>query len=39
MTKEEALKRLIFEKPNQQICFTNQEVIDRCITFIDYKEL
>ena len=39
MTKEEALKRLIFEKPNQQICFTNQAVIDRCITFIDYKEL
>ena len=39
MTKEEAWKRLIFEKPNQQICFTNQAVIDRCITFIDYKEL
>lgn len=39
MTKEEALKRLIFEKPNQQLCFTNQRAIDSCISFIEYKEL
>ena len=39
MTKEEALKRLIFEKPNQQLCFTNQRAIDCCISFIDSKEL
>lgn len=39
MTKEEALKRLIFEKPNQQLCFTNQRAIDSCITFIESKEL
>lgn len=39
MTKEEALKRLKFEKPNQQLCFTNQSVIDKCITFLAYKEL
>lgn len=39
MTKEEALKRLIYEKPNQQLCFTNQEAIDKCITFIKSKEL
>lgn len=39
MTKEEALKRLIFEKPNQQLCFTNQRVIDTCISFIESKEL
>lgn len=39
MSKEEALKRLIFEKPNHQLCFTNQSVIDRCITFIESKEL
>ena len=38
-TKEEALKRLIFEKPNQQLCFTNQRAIDCCISFIDSKEL
>ncbi len=39
MSKEEALKRLVFEKPNQQLCFTNQVTIDRCVTFIEYKEL
>ncbi len=39
MSKEEALKRLIYEKPNQQICFVSQAIIDRCINFIDYKEL
>lgn len=39
MTKEEALKRLIFEKPNQQLCFTNQRAIDSCISFIESKEL
>lgn len=39
MTKEEALKRLIFEKPNQQLCFTNQRAIDNCVSFIESKEL
>lgn len=39
MTKEEALKRLIFEKPNQQLCFTNQRAIDSCISFIESEEL
>lgn len=39
ITKEEALKRLIFEKPNQQICFTKQNVIDESITFIKYSEI
>lgn len=39
MTKDEALKRLIYEKPNQQLCFTNQRVIDTCISFIESKEL
>ena len=39
MTKEEALKRLVFEKPNQQLCCTNQVTIDKCVTFINSKEL
>ncbi len=39
MSKEEALKRLIFIKPNHQLCFTNQKAIDRCIKFIESKEL
>ncbi len=39
MSKEEALKRLIYEKPNQQMCFISQETIDNCLKFIDFKEL
>lgn len=39
MNKEEALKRLIYEKPNQQLCFTNQTVIDKCVKFIEYNQL
>lgn len=39
MTKEEALKRLIFEKPNQEICFTNQRAIERCIEFVGAQQL
>ena len=33
ITKETALKRLVFEKVNHQICISNQEVIDRCLTY------
>ncbi len=33
LTKEEALKRLLFEKPNDQLCFRTQEIMDRCLTF------
>lgn len=39
MEKEEALKRLTFEKPNQQLCFTNQAVIDACLKFTGYTQL
>lgn len=39
MSKEEALKRLMYEKPNHQLCFTNQRVIDQCVLFIEAKEL
>jgi hypothetical protein len=31
--KEEAIKRLRFEKPNIQYCFKNQEVIDKYLVF------
>lgn len=31
--KGEALRRLKFEKPNHQICFLNQEIIDNYISF------
>ena len=39
ITKDEALKRLLYEKPNDQICFRTQEVIDSCLTFIKSIEL
>lgn len=33
ITKEEALKRLKYHKPNNQICITNQEVLDIHLEF------
>lgn len=39
ITKDEALKRLVYEKPNQQICFTNQSVLDESVTFIKCQRL
>lgn len=33
ISKEECLKRLIYETPNNQICIRNQKVLDDCITF------
>ena len=32
--KEESLKRLKYEKPNMQLCFCNQAVIDKYLKFI-----
>jgi hypothetical protein len=34
INKDEALKRLVYEKPNHQICFLNQQLIDRYLTFL-----
>lgn len=39
LNKEEALKRLIFEKPNNQLCLRSTEAIDHCLKFIDYEEI
>ncbi|MBO6024020.1 MAG: DUF3990 domain-containing protein [Bacteroidales bacterium] len=33
--KEEALKRLQYEKPNNQICILNQALIDRYLHFVE----
>lgn len=33
ISKEDALKRLIYEKPNHQICILNQEIISQHLTF------
>lgn len=33
ITKDEALKRLKYHKPNNQICITNQEILDKYLEF------
>ena len=37
--KDEALKRLQYYKPNQQICIINQEIIDKYIKYEESKEV
>ena len=37
--KEDALRRLVYERPNYQICFRTQLAIDKCLTYIDYNRL
>lgn len=39
ISKEEALKRLKFYKPNNQICIVNQNVIDTHLRYIESKEV
>lgn len=33
ITKQEALRRLLFEHPNDQLCIRSQELLDNCLTF------
>lgn len=33
INKEEALRRLIYEKPNYQICISNQKLLSECLSF------
>jgi hypothetical protein len=35
ITAEEALQRLSYHKPNNQICIINQEIIERYLHFIE----
>lgn len=37
--KEEAIKRLRYEKPNLQICIHNQEIIDQYMSFRESEEI
>ena len=39
ITQEEALKKLIYEKPNIQYCIRSQRMLDKCITYIESKRL
>ncbi|WP_139376131.1 DUF3990 domain-containing protein, partial [Clostridium oryzae] len=36
--KDEALNRLQYYKPNQQICIINQEIIDKYLKYEESKE-
>lgn len=37
--KSEAIKRLVYEEPNLQICFRTQRVIDECLKFEGSKKV
>ncbi|WP_165248960.1 DUF3990 domain-containing protein [Adlercreutzia sp. ZJ141] len=39
ITKQEALGRLAYEKPNDQLCIRNQKALDILLSFIGAKEL
>lgn len=39
MNKQDALKRLIYEKPNNQICIISQELINNHLIFIRATEI
>ena len=39
ISKQDALKRLKYEKPNHQICLLNQRLIDKYLTYIRTEEL
>ena len=39
ISREEALTRLQFEKPNHQICFLKQALIDEFLSFINAEEI
>lgn len=34
---QQALQKLIYEKPNNQICFTSQVAIDKCLKFVEHR--
>ncbi|MDE5552141.1 MAG: DUF3990 domain-containing protein, partial [Muribaculaceae bacterium] len=35
--KEQALRKLVYEMPNNQLCFTSQRAIDRCLRFVQHN--
>lgn len=39
ITKQEALRRLLFEHPNDQLCIRSQMVLDECLTFKESLQL
>lgn len=39
ISKQECLRRLIYEEPNNQICIRNQKVLEECLTFKSSEQL
>lgn len=39
ISKEEALRRLVAIRPNQQICFLSQRAIDTCLKYLKTEQL
>lgn len=39
ITAEEALQRLKYHKPNNQICILRQEIIDNYLVFLEYERI
>ena len=39
ISKDEALGRLKYQKPNNQICFISQKVLDKTLRFIESYEV
>ena len=37
--KQDALRRLVYEKPNYQLCFRTQQAIDQCLTYVESRKL
>ena len=39
ISENEALQRLVYEKPNNQICIHNQDIIENHLTFVEAREI
>ena len=39
ISKDECLRKLVFEKPNNQICIRSQQVLNECLTFKNSQRL
>lgn len=39
INKQEALRRLVYEIPNYQLCFRTQKAIDQCLTYLKTSKL
>lgn len=39
ITKNEALSKLEYEHPNNQLCLRSQSIIDTCLRFVKYEEI